>query len=59
MRLDGVHFDHVTDVMLQPGVVELPWHPLYNTNAVAEWKEHPSMNGNLGGVNSIETIVLK
>ncbi len=59
MAMTEEYFDHVTDVMLQPGVVELPWHPMYNTEAIASWDEHPSMNGNIGGVNSIETIVLK
>ena len=59
MAMTEEYFDHVLDVMLQPGVVELPWHPFYNTEAIASWEEHPSMNGNIGGVNSIETIVLK
>ena len=59
MGMTEEYFDHVTEVMLQPGVVELPIHPLYNTDAIVAWDEHPSMNGNIGGVNSIETIVLK
>ncbi len=45
--------------MLQPCVIEVPIHPLYNADAVAEWNMHLSMNGHMGGANSFETIVLK
>jgi ABC-type transport system substrate-binding protein len=53
------YFDHVYHWMLQPGIVEVPWVPMYNPEMIAEWSPHPSQNGNMSGVNSIETIVLK
>jgi ABC-type transport system substrate-binding protein/azurin len=52
------YFDHVYDVMLQPCVVEVPLHPMYNPKEITAWSPHPSMNGNLSGVNGLETVVL-
>jgi hypothetical protein len=46
-------------MMLQPCVIENPYHPMYDPKLIAEWNMHPSMNGNLSGANSFETVVLK
>ena len=59
MAMTEEYFDHVADVMLQPCIVEAPYHPMYNPKLIAEWNMHPSMNGNLSGANSFETVVLK
>jgi ABC-type transport system substrate-binding protein len=59
MAMTEEYFDHVSDVMLQPCIVEAPYHPMYNPKLIAEWNMHPSMNGNLSGANSFETVVLK
>jgi hypothetical protein len=32
---------------------------MYDPKQIAEWTMHPSMNGNLSGANSFETVVLK
>ena len=53
------YFDHAHHWMLQPGIVEVPWVPMYNPDTIADWRPHPSQNGNMSGVNSLETIVLK
>ncbi len=34
MAMAEEYFDHVFDVMLQPCVIEMPIHPLYNADAV-------------------------
>ncbi len=59
MAMTEEYFDHVFEQMLQPGVVETPIFPMYNTDLVAEWTMHPSQNGNIGGANSFENVVLK
>ena len=59
MAMTEEYFDHVADVMLQPCIVEAPYHPMFNPKLIAEWNMHPSMNGNLSGANSFETVVLK
>ena len=59
MAMTEEYFDHVSDVMLQPCIVEAPYHPMFNPKLIAEWNMHPSMNGNLSGANSFETVVLK
>jgi ABC-type transport system substrate-binding protein len=59
MAMTEEYFDHVFDVMLQPCIVEAPYHPMYNPDLISEWTMHPSMNGNLSGANSFETVVLK
>ena len=59
MAMTEEYFDHVYDVMLQPCIVEAPYHPMYNPKLIAEWNMHPSMNGNLSGANSFDTVVLK
>jgi len=59
MAMTEEYFDHVFDVMLQPCIVEAPYHPMYDPKQIAEWTMHPSMNGNLSGANSFETVVLK
>ena len=58
MTMAEEYFDHVSEGMLQPCVIEMPYHP-YNPKLIAEWNMHQSMNGNLSGANSFETIVLK
>ena len=59
MAMTEEYFDHVFEEMLQPCVIENPYHPMYNPKLIAEWNMHPSMNGNLSGANSFETVVLK
>ena len=59
MAMTEEYFDHVYDVMLQPCIVEAPFHPMYNPELISEWKMHPSQNSNLSGANSFETVVLK
>ena len=59
MAMTEEYFDHVADVMLQPCIVEAPYHPMFDPKQIAEWKMHPSMNGNLSGANSFETVVFK
>ncbi len=59
MAMTEEYFDHVFEQMLQPGVVETPIFPMYNTDLVAEWTMFPSQNGNIGGANSFEFVVLK
>ena len=59
MAMTEEYFDHVAEVMLQPCIVEAPYHPMFDPKQIAEWKMHPSMNGNLSGANSFETVVLK
>ncbi len=59
MAMTEEYFDHVFEEMLQPCVIENPYHPMFNPKLVAEWNMHPSMNGNLSGANSFETVVLK
>lgn len=59
MAMTEEYFDHVRDVMLQLCVIETPIHPMYNAAKVAEWSMHPSLNGNIGGASSFETVVLK
>ena len=59
MAMAEEYFDHVFEEMLQPCVIENPCHPVYNPKLIAEWNMHPSLNGNLSGANSFETVVLK
>jgi peptide/nickel transport system substrate-binding protein len=59
MAMTEEYFDHVYEEMLQPCVIENPYHPMYDPKLIAEWNMHPSMNGNLSGANSFETVVLK
>ena len=59
MAMTEEYFDHVWDMMLQPCVIENPYHPMYDPKLISEWNMHPSMNGNLSGANSFETVVLK
>ena len=53
------YFDHVHHQMVQPCFVEVPFHVMYDTDQVAEWKLNPNMNGNFSGASNFETIVLK
>ena len=52
------YFDYVHNQMLQPGIVEEPYHPMYNPNEVQEWVLNPNMNSNLSGINNLESVVL-
>ena len=53
------YFDHVFETGMQPCVIQIPYHPIYDPNQIAEWKPFPNMNGNLSGAAAFETIVLK
>jgi len=52
------YFDYVYNEMLQPGIVEAPFIPMYNPKKVLQWTPHPSQNSNLSGINALETVVL-
>lgn len=52
------YFVHVHEVMLQPCIVENPFHPMYNPDVIAEWSPFPNMDSALGGMNNFESIVL-
>ena len=53
------YFDHVFETGMQPCVIQIPFHPIYDPNQIAEWKPFPNMNGNVSGAAAFETIVLK
>ena len=59
MAMTEEYFDHVNEMGLQPCIVEAPYHPMFNPKLISAWNMHPSMNGNLSGANSFETVVLK
>ena len=53
------YFDHVYEQMVQPCFIEVPFHPKYNPELIAEWSLYPNMNGSISGAANFETIVLK
>jgi ABC-type transport system substrate-binding protein len=53
------YFDHVYEQMVQPCFIEVPFHPMYNPELIAEWSLYPNMNGSISGAANFETIVLK
>ena len=59
MTMAEEYFDHVRHWMVQPCFVEVPFHPMYNTDLILEWTMYPNMNINLSGSSNFETIGLK
>ncbi|GIS30254.1 MAG: hypothetical protein Ct9H90mP2_06370 [Dehalococcoidia bacterium] len=41
------------------GIVLEPVTVMYNPDVVASWEPLPNANGNLNGINNIESLVLK
>ena len=52
------YLDYAYFQMLQPCMVEEPFHPMYNPQKVLQWELLPSMNNNLSGVNNLESALL-
>ena len=49
----------LTDKLLCVGIVLEPVTVMYNPDVVASWEPLPNANGNLNGINNIESLVLK
>ena len=58
MLMAEEYFDHVQESTLQPCIVEVPVHPVYNPDTIARWEPFPNMDTALGGMNNFESIVL-
>ena len=52
------YFDHVHEEMLHPCVVEEPYHPVFDPQAVTQRSSCHSINTNPSGMNSFGTPVL-
>jgi ABC-type transport system substrate-binding protein len=58
LQLAEEWYDYQYNWMLSPCIVEEPYHPMFNTSKVKEWDLLPSANGNMSGVNNLESVVL-
>ncbi|MFN3975373.1 MAG: hypothetical protein ACK4K2_08925, partial [Dehalococcoidia bacterium] len=54
--VDEFH-DYSYHWMLMPGSIEYPQIMVYNPKRIASWDLLPNTNGNLGGLNNLESVV--